>query len=293
MSDIKNQISSEAVSYNETKRINEYERYSEVTPVGENYFASEDNRAAEEKRQSAQLNRAKLMKILTGSFVTAGAAAAFGVTTLINVSMSAEFGEASYQDGHITYAINVKDMSDKESLFLHFKDGNKEIEVIDLSEQALNSEDGVISGEIVFTTDMLDSVNSRINDKNTHVTFNLTLTGKVGLSVERTFDNYAVQFYHAESEFKEIQGECHCGIDGYYYFNLVYYDDYGVFRNFTAYIEDDKGNVSNCVELDDTNAHDQHRISVVDMKSSKCKLVVSYSVEGETEARKVVTDINL
>ena len=126
MADVKKQISSETVSYNEINRTNEYERYSEVTAVGENYFASENNQEAEAKRTNAQASRARMMRVLTGAFVTAGAAAAFGVTTLINVSMSADFLKAEYQDGHISYEINVKDMTNKQTLMLRFKEENKD-----------------------------------------------------------------------------------------------------------------------------------------------------------------------
>ena len=47
------------------------------------------------------------------------------------------------------------------------------------------------------------------------------------------------------------------------------------------------------MDLDDANAHEQHRISVVSMASSACKLVVTYYVKGEIQPRTVVTNINL
>lgn len=289
--EIKEQLAKEVISPNESLLAHEQEIYPELISPKENVAVNEDDNV--KLKAESKPARSKAMKTLTGTFVTAGAAATFGVTTLINTDMSAEFKQAAYQDGHIAYQIDVSDMTDKQTLYLHFYDGKDELEVFDLTEKALNAENGVITGDIEFTTDMINDVNSRITDKNTDVTFNLTLTGNVGLSVERTFDNYAVQFYHAESKFEKVTGECHCGVDGYYYFNIIYTDDYGIFKDFKAYIEDAEGNKSECSDLNDSNAHDQHRIWVVDLKSSACKLVVSYSVEGDSEAKVVETNINL
>lgn len=289
--EIKEQLAKELISPNESMMAHEQEIYPELISPLENIAVKED----ENLKMKAQERpaRSKAMKTLTGTFVTAGAAATFGVTTLINTDMSAEFKQAVYQDGHIAYEINVEDMTDKQTLFLHFYDGNNELSVFDLSEQAINSDDGVVKGEIEFTTDMINNINSRIAESNTDVTFNLTLTGNVGLSVERTFDSYAVQFYHAESKFEKVEGECHCGIDGYYYFTIIYSDDYGIFKDFKVYIEDAEGNKSECTDLNDSNAHDQHRIWVADLKSSSCTLVVSYSVEGENDPEPYKIDIEL
>lgn len=291
MIDEKSQIAKELISPNEAMLAHEAERYPELISPEENIAALEANNA--KVKEIEKNNRQRALKALTGTFVTAGAAATFGVTTLINVNMSAEFKQAYYQDGVITYQVNVEDMSKDQTLFLHFYDGKEELDTYDLSKDALEAENGVFEGEIWITPEMLDNINAKIVEKNTDVTFNLTLTGNVGLSVERTFDNYAIQFYHAESVFEKVEGECHCGIDGYYYFTLIYKDDYGIFSDFQAYIEDAEGNISECTTLDSTNAHEQHRISVANMKSSICTLVVSYIVRGEETPRVVETTINL
>ncbi|MBO7614226.1 MAG: hypothetical protein J6T15_00785 [Bacilli bacterium] len=269
----------------------EAERYKEFSSADEHTLVEDGYNQNANTTQTA--NRKKLLKILTGSLVTAGAASAFGVTTLINVGMSASFNEVNYQDGCIFFEFNTKNVTEDSILLLHFAEGDKEIESYDYSEQAYTSEDGIIKGSIELSKEMLDSFNTKLADKNTDVTFELTLTGEVGLDVTRTFDSYKVQFYHAESAFEKVEGECHCGVDGYYYFTLIYTDDYGIFEGFKAYIEDANGNKFECLDLNDNNAHEQHRISVVDAASSACKLVVTYYVKGEIQPKTVVTNINL
>ena len=269
----------------------EAERYKEFRSADEQTLVDDGYNQNVSAKQAA--DRKKLLRILTGSLVTAGAASAFGVTTLINVGMSASFNEVNYQDGCIYFEFNAKNVNSDSVLLLHFAEGDKEIESYDYSEQAYTSEDGIIKGSIELTKDMLDSFNTKLAEKNTDVTFELTLTGDVGLDVVRTFDSYKVQFYHAESVFERVEGECHCGIDGYYYFTLIYSDDYGIFEGFKAYIEDAEGNKFECLDLNDDNAHEQHRISVVHAASSACKLVVTYYVQGEIQPKTVVTNINL
>ncbi|MCR5309593.1 MAG: hypothetical protein K6E21_05750 [Bacilli bacterium] len=269
----------------------ETERYKEFSSANENTLVEDGYNKNVTAKQAA--DRKKLLKILTGSLVTAGAASTFGVTTLINVGMSASFDQVNYQDGAIYFEFNAKNVKEDSKLFLHFSESDKEIESYDYSEEAYTSKDGVIKGSIALTKEMLDSFNTKLEEKNTDVTFQLTLTGEVGLDVVRTLDSYKVQFYHAESVFEKVKGECHCGEDGYYYFTLIYSDDYGIFEGFQAYIEDASGNKSECLDLDDSNAHEQHRISVVNMASSACKLVVTYYVKGEIQPRTVVTNIKL
>ena len=269
----------------------EAERYKEFRSAEEQTLVEDGYNQNVNAAQAA--NRKKLLKILTGSLVTAGAASAFGVTTLINVGMSASFNEVNYQDGSIFFEFNAKNVNEDSVLLLHFLEGDKEIDSYDYSEQAYTSEDGIIKGSIELSKEMLDSFNTKLAEKNTDVTFELTLTGDVGLDVVRTFDSYKVQFYHAESVFEKVEGECHCGVDGYYYFTLIYSDDYGIFEGFKAYIEDAEGNKFECLDLNDDNAHEQHRISVVDAASSACKLVVTYYVKGEIQPKTVVTNINL
>ena len=269
----------------------EAERYKEFRSADEHTIVEDGYNKNITAKQAA--DRKKLLRILTGSLVTAGAASAFGVTTLINVGMSASFNEVNYQDGCIYFEFNTKNVTEESVLLLHFAEGDKEIESYDYSEQAYTSEDGVIKGSIELSKEMLDSFNTKLAEKNTDVTFELTLTGEVGLDVVRTFDSYKVQFYHAESVFEKVEGECHCGEDGYYYFTLIYSDDYGIFEGFKAYIEDAEGNKFDCLDLNDTNAHEQHRISVVNAASSACKLVVTYYIKGEIQPKTVVTNINL
>ena len=269
----------------------EAEKYKEFRSAEEQTLVEDGYNQNVNATQAA--NRKKLLKILTGSLVTAGAASAFGVTTLINVGMSASFNEVNYQDGCIFFEFNAKNVNEDSVLLLHFLEGDKEIDSYDYSEQAYTAEDGVVKGNIELSKEMLDSFNTKLAEKNTDVTFELTLTGDVGLDVVRTFDSYKVQFYHAESVFEKVEGECHCGVDGYYYFTLIYSDDYGIFEGFKAYIEDAEGNKFECLDLNDDNAHEQHRISVVDAASSACKLVVTYYVKGEIQPKTVVTNINL
>ena len=268
----------------------EVERYKEFRSADEQTVVEDGYNQNVSAKQAA--DRKKLLKILTGSLVTAGAASAFGVTTLINVSMSASFNEVNYQDGAIYFEFIAQNVKEDSVLLLHFLEDDKEIKSYDYSEQAYTSEDG-IKGSIELSTEMLDSFNTKLAEKNTDVTFELTLTGDVGLDVIRKLDSYKVQFYHAESVFEKVEGECHCGQDGYYYFTLIYSDDYGIFEGFKAYIEDAQGNKFECLDLNDDNAHEQHRISVVDAASSACKLVVTYYVKGEIQPKTVVTNINL
>ena len=289
--DIKNQIANEVTSPYEASKVGEAVSYPEFISPEENHIVFESDNS--NPIITTANKRSKTLKILTGTFVTAGAAATFGVTTLINVEMKAQFNTVEYLDGSISYEISIDNLKDKQSLFLHFTDGEKDLDVFDITKDVLEAKHGVYSSKFSLSSTILDEINLKTAENNTSVTYNLILSGDVGLDVKRTFDSYAVEFYHAESIFEKVEGECHCSVDGYYYFQIYYKDDYGIFSDFKAYIEDLDGNTANCVELNDLNAHNQHKISVVDLKSSSCKLYVSYSVEGDQTSKIVVTNIHL
>ena len=120
----------------------ETERYKEFRSADEQTLVEDGYNQNVSAKQAA--DRKKLLKILTGSLVTAGAASAFGVTTLINVGMSASFNEVNYQDGCIYFEFNAKNVSSDSVLLLHFAEGDKEIDSYDYSEQAYTSKDGII-----------------------------------------------------------------------------------------------------------------------------------------------------
>ena len=86
----------------------ELERYKEFRSADEQTLVDDGYNQNVSAKQAA--DRKKLLKILTGSLVTAGAASAFGVTALINVGMSASFNEVNYQDGCIYFEFSAENV---------------------------------------------------------------------------------------------------------------------------------------------------------------------------------------
>ena len=103
----------------------EVERYGEFSSASENVTVQSDYNLKISEQKAA--DRKKLLRILTGSLVTAGAASAFGVVALVNVGMSASFNKVTYQDGSINFEFNTKNVKEDSVILLHFLEGDKEI----------------------------------------------------------------------------------------------------------------------------------------------------------------------
>lgn len=64
------------------------------------------------------------------------------------------------------------------------------------------------------------------------------------------------------ARFIDIETECRCEIDGFFYFKMNYIDHFNVFNDFYAYLEDDYGGQSFCYWNEDL--HSEQRIQVTD-----------------------------
>lgn len=62
--------------------------------------------------------------------------------------------------------------------------------------------------------------------------------------------------------FIDIETECRCEIDGYFYFKMIFVDNFNVYNDFYAYLEDEHGMQSSCYWNDDL--HSEQRIQVTD-----------------------------
>lgn len=278
----------EGSSFEEAKVVKESQINPEAKLAPEaTQISEESNQQVAQKPREAKKNNA--LAALSGSLIGIISAVTFGLTTMLNVTMSAEFDEVTYDAGVISYSINVENLTEKETLTLYFKDGvTGEITPYDLT-TADEDGDGVIQGTI--TIDALTANDICAQDPNASVKYELSLKGVVGLNVERAFDNYVVKFSTMSSEFRTVSGECHCGVDGCYHFTMDFQDDLGIFSDFKAYIVDYEGNSSYCTFTE--NLHDEQKIFVGDLKGSKCTFNLEYKNSTLENLQSVTMDINL
>ncbi|MBQ9513691.1 MAG: hypothetical protein IJR66_01745 [Clostridia bacterium] len=273
----------EYTAINDNVAIIENQLLTENQPIGENDAVPEST----EKPAPVQTNKSKRQTAITGlvgSLVTVISAAVFGITTLLNVKMNAEFAEVAFVDGAINYEIQVADMTEKETLNLYLYDGEELVEgypvpVID------EDNDGTVSGTIIIPQ---EEIQEKI-DNGGEAKYRLSLKGNVGLTVERSFDSYVLKATLVNSHFDDVEGHCQCAVDGYYYFTMNFSDDNQVFTDFSAYIEDEFGNRADCVFNDDL--HSEQRVFINNLKGAKAKLYINYCKDGEPTVK--VIDITI
>ena len=261
----------------ENKLFKENAHIVENKTASEQVFAKESlDTVGQSKSRAKSLNKKKqehALSILSASLVGVVGIVVVGMTNLVNVKMKAEFNEVEYRDGVIAYSIDVKDMSEKETLAIYPMCDGKKLEKIDLVD---SDNDGVINGEVKIDRNYISE--KLASEENVKIKYTLELKGVVGLSVERKFDRYVVSIDKMTSKFESVIGHCNCSVDGYYYFQMNFEDDNALFADFVAYIEDDFGNKSNC-EFSD-NLHNEQRIFVENLKGSHGKLVIKYNADG-------------
>jgi len=263
----------------------------EFKPVDENVFTkeslnqqeftSQEESSEQPKLSSTPEERAKktnhALSMLSGGLVTIIASVAVGVTTMLNVNMSAEFKKVEFADGKINYEVAVSEMTEKEALTAYLYDSeNHVINTIVLVDE---DNDGIITGEIDLNKEELETKLSETKDG--VLSYRLTLKGTVGLDVERSFDSYVCEIANAEAKFEDVTGECHCSIDGYYYFQMNFTDPFGLFTEFKATITDSLGNVVECNFTD--NLHEQQRIYVSNLRGNKGILKITYLADGKEQ----------
>ena len=277
----------------------EFSPQSENRVIKENLFAQENKIVAEsvaakenldtvgEKRPAGRLNKAKKNKalgVLSASLVGTIALVLTTMTNLVNVKMKAEFNEVAYEDGLLKYSINVKDMTEKETLTLYPSRDNKSLEKISLID---DDGDGLIEGAIEldkqYIKDRLDS------GENVNIKYVLNLKGMVGLDIERAFDRWVVRIDKQTSKFENVSYHCECGVDGYFYFTMNFEDDNALFTDFEAWIEDAfyedattdaerELHIARCAFTE--NLHDEQRIFVDGLTGSAGKLFIKYKTDG-------------
>jgi len=277
-------------SQNENSSYKEYDDHDINSIPSVNEDVKEYSTVTENGNEEAQYNvrevkKKKATAALSGSLVGIIGIAALSITSLLNVKMNATFDNVVFEDSNISYEVSVSDMTEKESLNAYLYLDSILVETIPLVDQ---DNDGKISGTIEVNQKEIDEKLKA--DDNVSIRYNLKLKGNVGLNVEREFDSYVIKIDKMTSVFESIDGECHCGVDGTYHFKMNYKDDYDLFSNFEAYIEDSYGNKAVCKFTD--NLHDEQTINVTQLKGSNVKLVISY--DKKDEPRVVITkDIKL
>lgn len=292
--EFENRNAPEVNSQVENKLAKENFSAQEMRPVSENIEAKE-NLDTVGKPKHIKKAKKKRLSILSAGLVGIVSFALIGVTSLFNVKMKAEFDEKKvvYEDGKISYSLSVKEMTEKETLSIYVTRDNIKLEKIELVDE---DGDGLIQGKIDVDKNYLEEKFS--SGKNEQVKYKLDLKGVVGLEVERYFDSVTVNIEQVVSAFYYVEGHCNCGVDGYYYFTMVFEDFDHIFSNFEAYIVDDYGNKATCTFSD--NYYDEQKIYVHDLVSSHGKLVIKYMADdGQTEGKDVFgfytieTDINM
>ena len=277
----------------------EFSPQSENKLVKENLFVSEnktvkENIAAEETKDTTQAKpkvekfkkekKNKAIGALSASVAGTIALVLTTMTSLINVKMKAEFNEVNYEDGVIKYSVNVKDMTEKETLTIYQSRDEKALQKIDLLD---DDGDGVVEGEIELDKEYI--ADKLASGENVNVKYVLTLKGNVGLDIERAFDRWVVRIDKQTSKFEDVSYHCECGVDGYFYFTMNFEDDNQLFTDFEAWIEDafyedaittseKNQHMAKCEFTE--NLHDEQRVFVDGLTGSAGKLFIKYKSNG-------------
>ena len=267
----------------ENKSVNENFTVLENKPVTENVPIKENLTEDQQRNNGRKLNmdkRNRAMSVLsTGLVATIGLVLA-GITSFVNVKMKANFvdEETKYDNGVLSYSINVEEMTEEETLTLYVTRNNKKIETISLEDK---DGDGIITGTIPGVKEYVEEVFAA--KANAQIDYLLELKGVVGLGVERPFDTYRTTITKNTSTFESVDGECHCDEDACFHFRMNFEDEGGIFSDFVAYIEDDFGNRSYCDFTGDL--HDEQKIYVLSpkLKGSHGYLVIKYKADDGVE----------
>lgn len=278
----------------------EFSPQSENKVVKENLFAQEnksvrENVSVEENKDTTQgqprtqkFNKDKkdrALGVLSASLVGTIALVLTTMTSLVNVKMKAEFEDVTYEDGVLKYSVNVKNMTEKETLMIYPSRDNKSFERIDLVD---DDGDGLVQGEIKIDKEYV--AERLASGDNVNVKYVLNLKGDVGLDIEREFDRWVVRIDKQTSKFENVEYHCECGVDGYFYFTMNFEDDNQLFTDFEAWIEDafyedattDLGREQHIAKCTFTeNLHDEQRIFVDHLTGSAGKLFIKYKSNGE------------
>lgn len=265
---LENEVQSENVVQQENQVVAETQTVNEYSAVPEN-----SNDVISENKPRGK-SKSQFVTGLSTSIVTVVAAALVGITTLLNVSMNAEFTpDTTYADGNIKYVVNVENMTEKETLKTYLYEGDTLIDTIELVDE---DGDGVITGAIPVDTEAITQ--KLAEGDNVRIQYRLTLAGIVGLDVERTFDSYVINIDKFESSIEDVEMWCSCQVNGYYNFKINFSDPLGKFTDFEAYIEDGEGNIATCEFTDDL--HEAQKIFVNQLQTAKCKLFIKYKENG-------------
>jgi hypothetical protein len=198
--------------------------------------------------------------------------------------MKAEFEDVVYEDGVLKYSVNVKNMTEKETLMIYPSRDNKSFEKINLVD---DDGDGVVQGEIKIDKNYV--AERLASGDNVNVKYVLNLKGNVGLDIEREFDRWVVRIDKQTSKFENVAYHCECGVDGYFYFTMNFEDDNQLFTDFEAWIEDAfyedattdlerEQHIAKCTFTE--NLHDEQRIFVDHLTGSAGKLFIKYKSNG-------------
>ena len=260
---------------------------NENKAVLENVSIEENKDAAQSQPSVQKFNKEKRNKAIGALSASVAGTIALVLTTmtsLVNVKMKAEFNDVVYEDGVLKYSVNVKDMTEKETLMIYPARDNKSFERIDLVD---DDGDGVVEGEIAIDKEYV--AERLASGDNVNVKYVLNLKGMVGLDIEREFDRWVVRIDKQTSKFENVEYHCECGVDGYFYFTMNFEDDNQMFTDFEAWIEDaffvDSTNeaekaqhMAKCTFTE--NLHDEQRIFVDHLTGSAGKLFIKYKVNG-------------
>lgn len=282
-----NKAASEYTPQSENKAIKENLFVTENKPVTENVSVRENLDTTDVKDRPARFNKEKknkAMGALSASLVGTIALVLTTMTSLVNVKMKAEFNDVVYEDGLLKYSVNVKDMTEKETLTIYPSRDNKAFEKIELVD---DDGDGVVEGAIPIDKEYI--ADRLASGDNVNIKYVLNLKGMVGLDIERAFDRWVVRIDKQTSKFENVSYHCECGVDGYFYFTMNFEDDNQMFTDFEAWIEDaffvDSTNeaekaqhMAKCTFTE--NLHDEQRIFVDHLTGSAGKLFIKYKVNG-------------
>ena len=271
----------------ENKVIKENLFAQENKSVNENVSVAENKDTTQSQPKVEKFNKEKKNKALGALSASVAGTIALVLTTmtsLVNVKMKAEFEDVVYEDGVLKYSVNVKNMTEKETLMIYPSRDNKSFEKINLVD---DDGDGVVQGEIKIDKNYV--AERLASGDNVNVKYVLNLKGNVGLDIEREFDRWVVRIDKQTSKFENVAYHCECGVDGYFYFTMNFEDDNQLFTDFEAWIEDafyedaittaEKAqHISKCTFTE--NLHEEQRIFVDNLTGSAGKLFIKYKVDG-------------
>lgn len=235
----------------------------EISDFSENLMVeSEEEKTAKPKKKSSDISMFSKMASLVA--ITA-AATTIVIPTTTETKVFVEFRDTVVTDTTVQYAVAIELLEDK-AMDVYLKVSN------DFTKRTYGLEIG-------YNSDTIENLKPNMS-------YSLEVVTKTSFG-EKVLANTAVRTLSEDawrtSKFNGVTTECRCEEDGFFYFTMDFVDNLERFVEFTAYLEDEYNNTSQCYFTQ--NFHEEQKIMVTgsSLQGSTVKFVIICEVRDEND----------